>query len=125
MRGIKSKGRGKWKRALAFVLLMLVFGVLLNSVRKVYEKKEEAERTLAKMDEEMFQLRKREEFLKDSIEKIATSEGIEFELRKKLNVARAGESVAIIVEEEPTTDSRSDNISAWQKIKNFFGKLFE
>lgn len=125
MRGIKNKKENKWKRLGIFLLLLLVFGLLLNSVRKVYNKKEEAQKVLARMEAEKNKLEEREKFLKESLAKLETSEGIEFELRKKLNVAEVGESLAIIVEEEPTASVQGLQISPWQKLKDFLINLFK
>ncbi|MFH0804081.1 MAG: hypothetical protein V1896_00570 [Candidatus Zambryskibacteria bacterium] len=124
MRGIKNKESGKWKRLAFFLLLLLVFGVLLNSVRNVYQKKKTAQGALARMEKEVADLENRDQFLKESIAKMATQEGLEFEIRKKLNVAEAGESVAIIVDETQTTPVPAVPVSSWQKIKNFFTDLF-
>ena len=125
MRGIKTKENGRWKRIAIFVALLLVFVVLLNSVNRVYKKKKEVEKALTQMQSEMVALEDRNEFLKNSLEKLKTKEGVEFEIRKKLNVAEVGESVAIIVEEESTEITPKPKISFWQKIKDFFGGLFE
>ena len=125
MRGIKNRESGKWKKVAVFLVLLLVFSVLLNSVRKVYNKKKNAEIALARMETEALELRERSEFLKGALEKLETREGIEFEIRKKLNVAGAGESVAVIVEEGPSASSSKLSASPWQKFKNFFVELFE
>ncbi len=108
-----------------FLVLLLIFGFLLNSVRKIYNKKEEAQKVMARMEEEKSKLTERSKFLKDSLAKLATSEGFNFEIRKKLNMAQAGESVAIIVDEKQTTPAQGPQISPWQKIKNFLAGLFK
>jgi cell division protein FtsB len=125
MRGIKSKESGKWKRLAVFLILLLVFGVLLNSVRKVYQKKQAVQEVLARMEKEMFNLENRDKYLKDSLQKLTTQEGIELEIRKKLNVAQAGESIAIIVDEEQPAAATNTKISTWQKIKDFFTELLK
>jgi cell division protein FtsB len=127
MRGIKIKNRNqsKWKRLGIFLILLLVFGFLLNSVRNVYQKKKEAQSVLARMEEEKTKLEERDKFLKESLAKLATNEGMNFEIRKKLNVARAGESVAIVVEEEQPSTTKTFEVSAWQKLKDFFTGLFK
>jgi cell division protein FtsB len=124
MRGIKNKENGKWKKLAAFVALLFLFGVLLNSVRNIYQKKQAAGEALARMEEEKTKLEERDQFLKDSLNKLATTEGIKFEIRNKLNVAEVGESVAIIVNEEASSSTQTPSISTWQKIKNFFLNLF-
>jgi len=120
MRSLKSRDYEKWKRLGTFLMLLLVFGVLSNSVRKVYGKKEGAEKALARMDEEVQELALRKVFLETSIARLGTTEGMKFEIKKKLNVAEAGESVAIIVVDEVPAASEISEVSFWQKIKNLF-----
>ena len=124
MRGVKSRDSEKWKKLAIFLVLLLLFGVLLNSVRKVYKKKESAEKALARMQSEVQTLTEREKFLEDSLLRLSTDEGIKFEIKKKLNVAEVGESVAIIVESDESVTTPSSSISPWQRLKNFFSDLF-
>jgi cell division protein FtsB len=124
MRGIKNKESGQWKKVSAFVILFLILVVLLNSTKNVYDKKKAASEALAKMQKEDSDLQNREAYLKDSISKLSTTEGVEFELRQKLNVAAAGEGVAVIVDQKQSTTTSTSQPSTWQKIKDFFGSLF-
>ena len=125
MRGIKTKKSSKWKILVAFLFLVLVLGVVLNSVRKVYNKKIGAEEALVKMNDRVYELQKREKELNDSLERLKTQVGLAFEMRRKLNVAEVGESVAIIVEEEIPIVPSTIKISNWQKFKNFVVNLFK
>lgn len=104
--------------------LLLVFGFLLNSVRGVYQKKKMAQEVLVRMEEEKAKLEERDKFLKESLAKLATSEGMNFEIRQKLNVAEVGESVAVIVDEKVSSTTQTAATSPWQKIKSFFTNLF-
>ena len=125
MRGIKSRGIERWKRLGVFIFLLLILLILLNSVRKVYNKKQNAEEALARMQTDVTKLEGREQDLKASESRIESSEGLEFELRKKFSVARPGESVAIVVESEDASSTLSLTDSLWQRFKNFFTDLFE
>jgi cell division protein FtsB len=125
MRGIKNREGGKWKRPAAFVILFIILIILLNSVKNVYQKKKMAQETLTKTEKEISDLKNRDQFLKESIEKMATKEGTEFEIRKKLNVAQAGEGVAIIVDQNTSSSVQTTAISSWQNFKNFFSWLFK
>jgi cell division protein FtsB len=125
MRGIKTKGSGKWKKISIFIILIVLLVVLLNSARKVYEKKVEVQNTLTRMQAEVTQLQNRDQVLKESIKSINTKEGLEFELRQKLNVAQAGEGVAVIVDQPQPTSTSITAISPWQKIVNLFTGLFK
>lgn len=108
-----------------FLALLLVFGFLLNSVRKIYNKKEEAQKVMTRMEEEKNKLEERGKILKESLARLATTEGLKFEIRKKLNVAEVGESVAIIVNEEQIPTAPNPPVSLWQKIKDFLVELFK
>lgn len=125
MRGIKTRESGKWKKISVFIILLIIFIFLLNSVHNVYKKKKEADGALAHMKEQVVDLGKREKFLADSLERLTTNDGIKFEIRKKLNVAEVGESVAVIVDENQSASTTNQSVSSWQKIKNFFSSLFE
>lgn len=125
MRGIRTKESGKWKKAALTLALLLVLAVLLNSARGVYQKKKEAQQTLARMEKEKSELENRQKYLQDSLANLATKEGIDFEIRSKLNVAAAGERVAIIVNQTASSSDQTSSLSAWQKIKNFFTDLFK
>lgn len=125
MRGVKTRGGDKWKRVGVFFVLLIIFGVLLNSVGNVYKKKVNAEKALSQMQSEITELENRQKFLTESLARLDTQEGLKFEIRKKLNVAQAGESVAIIVDEETSSTTKPSTVSSWQKFKNFFSGLFE
>ncbi len=120
MRGVSKRGKEAWKRLGIFLLLFFMLLVLLNSVRKVYNKKESAEEALVKMHEEVANLALREQELKRAETRLQTTEGLEFELRKKFSVAREGESVAIIVASEATSSVEEVPKTLWQKIKSWF-----
>jgi len=125
MKGIKKKGEKKWKRLVVFLILLIVFGILLNSVHGVYNKKKEVQETLAQMKAELKDLEDRKKSLEQSLARFNTEEGIAYEMRQKLNVAEVGESVAIIVEEKTAEPSSDEEISVWQKVKDFISNLFK
>ncbi len=124
MRGIKKREESRWKRIIIFIALLFILALFLNSVNGVYKKKKRVDKVLVQMKKKVSELEKRNEFLKELLKKLKTKEGIEFEIRKKLDVAGAGEKVAIIVEGEKNPTVLNLKISTWQKIKNFFSDLF-
>lgn len=125
MRGVKTKNSGKWKQVSLSLLLLFLFLVALNSVYGVYQKKKNAKEFLARMNEEARVLVEREAFLNNELQKLETEEGLKFEIKKKLNVAEVGESVAIIVPEPVSTSTKFSEPSSFQQLKNFFSKLFD
>lgn len=124
MRGLKRKKEGRWKRYAMFCLFLVLVIFLGNSTRKVYNKKVEAEKTLLNMQNEVRELKEKKVMIEANLDKIKTNEGMEFEIRKKFNVGRAGENVVIIVQEEATTTVSDIPISPWQKFKDFFANIF-
>lgn len=125
MRGIKTKQSGKWRRVALFYLLVLVLVMLLNSLFNVYEKKKGAEEALVKMGDDLKELGEREKYLEGYLDRLSTKEGVEFEVRKKFNVAEAGESVAIIVEEEVAPNDTEAKETRWQRFRGFWSGLFD
>ena len=124
MRGVKTKSGNRWKRAVIFCFLLLLLGLFGHSVKNVYLKKRGAEDALARMQNEKSELQERKKILEQSIERLSTEEGVEFEIRRKLNMAEAGESVAFIVEEKAPSESVLPQKSSWQKFKDFLGNFF-
>ncbi|MEK7642295.1 MAG: hypothetical protein AAB392_00665 [Patescibacteria group bacterium] len=122
---LNAKTKEKWKHIILFTFLLFIIVVLSNSVRKVYNKKKSAEETLVRMQLEAVDLERRQKLLENMEDRLSTKEGLEFELKKKFNVVRQGESVAIVVESENNSSGSNKADSVWQKIKSFFGSMFE
>lgn len=66
-------------------------------------------------------LNDRQDMLRESIENLKTSEGIDAEIRNRFNVAKTNEMMAIIVENEMVGTSTA--ISSFDKLKNKFQAL--
>lgn len=88
-------------------------------------KNKQVAEAMQKMEREIEELKGRQIELIMFQERLKTEEGIEYEIRKKFGVARPGESVAIIVEDNSTTTATLGESGFWQKLKNFFSSLFE
>ncbi len=125
MRGIKNRNSAKVKKLAIFLALFLVLGIFLNSLVNVYQKKKEAAEALARMEEERMELSDRAAELEETLARLETKEGLDFEIRKRLNVAAAGENVAIIVEESSGAPLPQPEKSVWDKIREFFENLFD
>jgi hypothetical protein len=125
MRGLKNKSEHTGKKVAIFITLLVVLCLLVNSVYKVYTKRVEAEKTLARMQEETKVMDEREKELEASLQRLVTDEGMALEMRKKLNVAAVGEKVAIIVDDNKSAPAPVAQISFWQKLTNFMVELFK
>lgn len=103
--------------SIVFIFLILLLG---HSLYRVYMKRKEATETLLRMKEDLFLLEQKSQSLKYEINNLSTSEGVDFELRKKLNVKSKDEQVVVIVEKEGGETKESQDVSIWGKIKNLF-----
>ncbi|MEK7460146.1 MAG: hypothetical protein AAB628_01200 [Patescibacteria group bacterium] len=110
----------------ASIAVLLVFSVLIaHGAWKVHEKaiiakaeSGEAERTLSEMEN-------RSKELEASLVRLKTDRGIEEEVRQKFAVARPGEEVVVIVDENSKKSKNGEALeekSFWDSIKSFFGK---
>ena len=122
---IRSKhSYSRTRDVIIFVTLFLILLVTINSLKKVYIKYNSASLALSRMQQENIKLKEREINLNNSLKRLVTEEGKKFEIRKKLNVAEAGEQVAIIVDKGATSTESEVGNSLWQRFKNLFSDLF-
>ena len=120
----KERESQKWRKITSFILLIIVFLLLLNSVYKVYNKKRKIDSALAQSRDELRELQERENQLIGLKDRINTRDGLEYELRKKFGVAKVDESVVIIVDKQNKGDIDTTSESLWEKIKNFWYSIF-
>lgn len=100
--------------ALSVVLARAAIASYLNN----RQNKAEFETLEARTEE----LREREYFLTNEIERLQSERGVEEELRNNFPVVREGESMVIIVEpaEQKSASHSSNSRGFWEKIKGFF-----
>ena len=116
--------RISWKnKPLVLILATLILGFSVRASWKVYKNREESLRLLSESENHLKDLEGREGFLNTELERLATDEGKQGELRKKFGLAFPGENVAIIVESQTKEEDLSSQ-SLWYKIKVFFLNLF-
>ena len=102
---------------LAGVALWLGFGVW-----GIYAKERLTRVKLERQQEELAEVKGREQELEASINELKTARGVEKELREKFEVARPGEGVIVIVDSPlGTEDDPASPLGLWAKIKRFFG----
>lgn len=107
-----------YRRVAIFVLLLIVI-VLAKSVVDLYYKnqvaRENARITVEKLDE----LKQREKILQYNTDKLKTDEGVEEEIRKNFPVAKEGEKVINLVDDEKATTAPATTTEGfWQKLFN-------
>lgn len=103
------------------IVLVIIVVFILRGVWGVYQKKVRSSENLAKAEMELVELRKREAELATDIERINTTHGIEAEIVTKYNVAKEGERVIHILEneevaEEVTVEEKGFWERFWERI---------
>lgn len=107
-----------------FFLLVL----LVSSLWKLFEKRQEIGEHVKGMEERVVKLRRENEEMEKVLTQAATPSFIEKEARRKLDMKKPGEKMVIIVPPKQTEELKNERteeqkdvrgISWWQKIKRF------
>ena len=96
------------------ILLFLAF-VLSRGAIKILAKEKESYDRLETLREEASAMSARRETLKKDIERLATPEGMEEEIKNKFSAVGEGEHVAIIVNDKRLASSTADTEVSWYK----------
>lgn len=111
---------------LTLILLLVIFGVLLKALWGVYQKEKMSAEYLAREQNELQKLTDRQRELAKSVEYMKTEKGIEAEIRSKFRVAKEGELLAIIVDNDEknnvkfSTTTTSNSFGFWEKLFRLF-----
>ena len=117
----KRKIRSVLYHRATLVILALLVIIVLHSTWTVYKKKRISEEMKVVSLQNVETLRLRNSEILSRIERLKTEVGIEEEIRSKFTVAKNGENMVVIVEEEKGgVATTSQSKSLWQRIKSFF-----
>lgn len=109
MKNVESKNTNKKARILATFIICSIFClVLLVSIVKMGSKLITLYENKKAVDEKLENLELQKNNLAGSIESLSTESGIEETLRDKYFVAKEGESIVVVVEEEPIVQEEKD-----------------
>lgn len=127
---LESKEKKKIRKflysPLTLIFLGLILMVLVRAGWGVYHKERVSKENLERQKVELEKLALREENLAQSINYLKSEEGVEAEIRSKFRLAKEGESVAVIIDNEaPTTTTSQATISTisagfWGKLLNWW-----
>jgi cell division protein FtsB len=130
---MKYGNRSLWKRILASPLTTCAIGILLIVLIRgswnLYQKTKLSETRLAQARIELEALKQRQSDVAQKVERLSTDEGIEAEIRTKFHAVKAGESVAVIIDESQMANAKSsqENSQAtttagwWKRMLHMFG----
>lgn len=103
------------------VLLVLLFLLVLvgKATFGLYAKERDSRKNLERAEAELSDLKLREDRLRADIIRLQTAEGIEAEIRGQFQVAKPGEKMVVLVEDQKSTPE--------QKVeeRSLVGKFFD
>ncbi len=88
------------------IILVVAFFILLSAYNRYLIAREMAERR-ANVESEISALEERREILETQVQYLSNERGIESEMRRQFDIAREGEQVVIILEDEKTEDTEA------------------
>jgi hypothetical protein len=104
------------KASIIFLLLLLVF--LSKATYNVYGKARESAENLARVNGALAETQSRKESLLKHTEKLNTAQGKEDEIRHKFQVAKEGEKVIVVIDDEPEELSTTTDTSLFSRFKD-------
>ena len=116
----KKNIRIMYSKPILLFLIILLF-VMGRAVWNVYEKEKESRKNLALVQKEYNELTEKEANLIEKNEDLKTHKGIERELRDRFGVAKEGEEMILIFDnEEDSGNIIKEKRSLWKKIIEWF-----
>lgn len=115
-----SRKRQIWKKLYSIPFIIILFIILFFLVKGVYgifKKSQYSERQKAAVESELFELQQKKESIEQKINRLHTETGKEEEVRSKFDVAREGEKLIVIVEDEEV-------VPVAEKDHGLVGKFF-
>ncbi len=108
---MKYGNRSRWKKIVGSPITLVVVVMLLLFLAKgnwnLYKKTEVSAARLTQARLELDTLKDREQVIAGKVQKLSTPEGIEAEIRTKFHGVKAGESVAVIIDDEQSASAKS------------------
>ena len=101
--------------------------VVAKGTFNLYQKSKEALVSRARVEAEVGDMKKRQEFLQNKLGELNTESGVEQEIREKFNVKKPDEEVAVIIEpdkKDSLSGSASANNSVFRKFLSGFVDIF-
>ncbi len=117
----KRKVRSWMYNRLTIALLFVAFVFVAHSTWVVYRKKVESEEMMSVSLKNVETLRSRSADLQKKIDRLATAQGVEEEVRSKFSVAKEDENMVIIVQDEVSTSTKAQKRTFWSRFMALFG----
>ncbi len=133
---MKNSNRSMWKRIISspvtMIILLIISIVIFRATWSIYDKVKLSDERLTQVQTKLDKLENRKDELSQQINTLSTKQGIEAELRTRFRAVKAGESVAVILDDpKDSRDATSTQVALvlkassklhwWQKLLNMIG----
>ncbi len=105
---------------ITIIVLLVVIGVFSKEVWDIYTKERHARESLNHAAARYADLSERKDFLDAEITMLEDEEGVEWKLRERFGIAKPGERVIVLVDEEATTTVQEHTESFWDTVWGWF-----
>lgn len=108
------------------VAVLVVFNIIaVKGVWNMFRKYSESSRNLSVAEAEKNELMERKEALSDKLGRLSSDSGMDEEIRRRFGVAKEGEKVIVIVDEQKAQVSEAvKEYGWWQKLTGFVSGIF-
>jgi len=119
------QNRQKLKKLLyswpSLIILVLITLLLARGASGVMYKEHLSAKKIENLETEAKDLEERRVLVANNIERLKTEEGVVEEIRRKFNVIRGGENLAIVIDEKVEASSTKESKESW--IKRFWSAI--
>ncbi len=115
-RKIRSFAYNKFTLIALFILVL----IFLHSTWVIYQKEQESQRLKNISEQHLEELKYRNTDLEARMERLQTDSGIEEEIRSKFTVAKEGENMVVVVDDQNAATTSPQPVGFWQKLKAIF-----
>ncbi len=115
-RKLRNVAYGRVTLCVLAILVLFSF----RSVWLVYQKQRESEGLKSLALAQVSQLSTRQREMDSEIAKLQTPQGVDEEIRDKFNVAKPGENMVVIVDDQSSSTGTTTPKSLWQKFLDLF-----
>ena len=116
----KRKARSIAYHPVTLVILGILVLIFAHSTWEVYQKKRDSEELRNISAGNLSDLQARDAELKANIANLETQNGVEEEIRSKFNVAKPGENMVVVVDNNSPTTSMATSTGFWQNLRRIF-----
>lgn len=112
----KQKARRLLYSNITVIILLGLLFIAGKELWDIFKKRERAEEALARVQGQYEDLVQRREFLSSEIGVLDTGEGVESKLRERYPIAKSGEKVIMLINNEEASSTQELEVGWWSKL---------